>query len=165
MADMNHIQILQLVSRLEDSHSQERIDAIGELSSLVRNNASIIGKHAIPLLYDILRDSSNSLELQDALDLLEKLITIKPSILTSSIATDNVELMLSNANNVNLLLDLLEHTDLTVGVMTSQLLTAIHKINGSKLEQQIQVCPDGMYISCCFKNSRNFFLKLRIRNE
>lgn len=44
---------------------------------------------------------------------------------------------------MDLLLDLLEHEDLTVGVMTSQILTAIHAIDGSILEKQIQDCPAG----------------------
>ena len=40
--------------------------------------------------------------------------------------------------------DLLEHEDLTVGVMASQILTEIHAIDALKLENCIQNCPAGM---------------------
>ena len=40
-------------------------------------------------------------------------------------------------------LDLLEHEDLTVGVMTSQILTEVHAIDPMKLEECIQDCPAG----------------------
>lgn len=39
--------------------------------------------------------------------------------------------------------DLLEHEDLTVGVMASQILTEIHAIDALKLENCIQNCPAG----------------------
>lgn len=39
--------------------------------------------------------------------------------------------------------DLLEHEDLTVGVMTSQILTEVHAIDPMKLEECIQDCPAG----------------------
>jgi hypothetical protein len=43
--------------------------------------------------------------------------------------------------------DLLEHEDLTVGVMASQILTEIHAIDALKLENCIQNCPAGTL--CC----------------
>ena len=45
---------------------------------------------------------------------------------------------------VELLMDLLEHEDLTVGVMASQIMTELHSLDGPLLESQIQKCPDGM---------------------
>jgi len=50
---------------------------------------------------------------------------------------------LSEASYVELLLDLLDHEDLTVGVMASQIMTELHSHGGEKLELQIQKCPDG----------------------
>jgi hypothetical protein len=44
---------------------------------------------------------------------------------------------------VELLLDLLEHSDPVVGVMTSEILTSIHSVAGSSLELAIQECPAG----------------------
>ena len=46
---------------------------------------------------------------------------------------------------MELLLDLLEHEDAVVGVMTSEILTVIHGISGSALEQAIQDCPAGEF--------------------
>ena len=58
-------------------------------------------------------------------------------------AKANTDIILDDGNAIELLLDLLNHEDLTVGVMTSQILTEIHACNGSSLEMQIQQCPDG----------------------
>ena len=55
----------------------------------------------------------------------------------------NTDIILDDHNNVELLLDLLNHEDLTIGVMTSQILTEIHSCNGARLEEQIQLCSDA----------------------
>jgi hypothetical protein len=52
--------------------------------------------------------------------------------------------VLNEMKHVEMLLDLLEHEDLTIGVMTSQIMNALHAQNGPLLEDQIQKCPDGM---------------------
>lgn len=52
--------------------------------------------------------------------------------------------MLGDPETVELLLDLLEHEDLTVGVMTAQVLSQFHVQDPRALEAAIQLCPNGM---------------------
>lgn len=56
----------------------------------------------------------------------------------------NIPSLLGDPANIELLLDLLEHEDMTVGVMTSQVLSQIYSSNPSALETAIQSCPTGM---------------------
>ena len=46
-------------------------------------------------------------------------------------------------------LDLLEHEDFTVGLMTSQILTEVHAIDPLRLEECIQECPAGALLFFC----------------
>ena len=46
-------------------------------------------------------------------------------------------------------LDLLEHEDFTVGLMTSQILTEVHAIDPLRLEECIQECPAGTLLFFC----------------
>ena len=60
-------------------------------------------------------------------------------------AAANASIILSDPSYIELLLDLLEHEDLSVGVMASQIMTEIHSQDGAALESQIQQCPDGSF--------------------
>jgi hypothetical protein len=57
----------------------------------------------------------------------------------------NTTIILSDLKSIELLLDLLEHDDLTVGVMSSQILSEIHVHNEEILEKKIQESPAGFY--------------------
>jgi len=59
-------------------------------------------------------------------------------------AASSASYILTDIMNVELLLDLLEHEDGLVGVMTSEILTEIHAIAGDSLEIAIQECPAGI---------------------
>jgi hypothetical protein len=56
----------------------------------------------------------------------------------------NTKLILNEMNQVELLLDLLEHEDVLVGVMASEILTKMHAVASDELEQTIQDCPAGL---------------------
>lgn len=57
----------------------------------------------------------------------------------------NIHALLEEATTIELLLDLLENEDMTVGVMTSQILSHIHSRTPSLLEDAIQQCPNGAF--------------------
>jgi hypothetical protein len=88
----------------------------------------------------LLREQGTTEEHQEALDLVHRLVSTKDV----TAALDNTSIILSNTGNVELLLDLLEHEDRIIGVMTSQILTEIHTRSGTTLEKQIHDCPNGM---------------------
>eukprot|EP00981_Chlorochromonas_danica_P004341 scaffold867_cov176-Ochromonas_danica.AAC.28 len=136
----NIIQIKQLAHRLESTSSNERLEALSELQSLSRNDPINVGEQALLKAFKILREQSNPEEYCEALDLTSRLISCSDK----TAARRNSDLILSDGGNVELLLELLEHSDLTVGVMTSQILTELHVSDGVQLEQRIQDCPDGM---------------------
>jgi hypothetical protein len=104
------------------------------------SQAKLVGEHSLTKLLEILREHGSVEEYQDVLDLITRLISTKDK--DASIANTNI--ILSQNRNVDLLLDLLEHEDMTIGVMTSQILSEIHHLNGAKLESEIQSCPEGM---------------------
>jgi hypothetical protein len=139
MAAPNIVAVKQLAHRLESSSSSERIDALSELQSLARTSPDIVGEIALRKTFELLKEQSSPEEYCEALDLTLRLIKCR----NKDAATANAGQILSEIANVELLLDLLEHSDLTVGVMTSQILTELHSIDGHTLEQQIQHCPDG----------------------
>jgi hypothetical protein len=141
MAAPNIVAIRQLAHRLESSSSSERIDALSELQTLARTSPDVVGEIALLKTFDLLKEQSSPEEYCEALDLTLRLIKCR----NKDIAITNTGLILSDRANVELLLDLLEHSDLTVGVMTSQILTELHGNDGASLEQQIQHCPDGKY--------------------
>jgi len=91
-------------------------------------------------LIEILKDQASSEEYQEALELISRLVKNKDRIAAAS----NTSIVLSDISNVELLLDLLEHQDAIVGVMTSELLTEIHSVSGGSLELAIQECPAGV---------------------
>ena len=133
--------IRQLSNRLEDASSKERIEALSELLSLARTHSQLVGAEALERILQLLRENGSIEEYQEALDVIHRLV--RKTAQSASAAIDNSNIILSDTRNVDLLLDLLEHTDLTIAVMTSQILTEIHLINGASLEAKIQLCPDG----------------------
>ena len=94
------------------------------------------------LLLDLLKEQGSTEEYQEALDLIYRLIKCPKD---PKAAVTNSELILeTKADNIELLLELLEHTDMVVGITTSQILTEIHANCGPLLERAIQDCHTGM---------------------
>ena len=139
MASDQIVVVNQLASRLENATSVERIDALQELQSHARTAPEIVGSLSLKKVLDFLQEQGSAEEYQEALDLIYRLVKCKDQ----RAAKANTDIILDDGNAIELLLDLLNHEDLTVGVMTSQILTEIHACNGSSLEMQIQQCPDG----------------------
>jgi hypothetical protein len=131
--------IRQLTSRLESSASAERIEALQQLQALSRTNPDTVGEIALSGIFDLLRTHNSSDEYSEALDLASRLITCRDK----DAAYSNTKRILADESNIELLLDLLEHADMMVGVMTSEILTALHAKDGASLEEKIQQCPDG----------------------
>ena len=117
----------------------ERIDALQELQVLARSAPGIVGSLSLKKVLEFLLEQGSAEEYQEALDLIYRLVKCKDQ----QAAKANADILLSHMSTVELLLDLLNHEDLTVGVMTSQILTELHACNGALLEEQIQQCPDG----------------------
>lgn len=133
------VSIKQLTSRLESSVSSERIEALQELQVISRTSPGPVGELAIKNVFDLLRSQSNSEEYSEALDLTSRLIKSRDR----EAALANTARILEDESNVELLLDLLEHSDVMVGIMTSEILTELHSNDNVGLESQIQRCPDG----------------------
>ena len=94
------------------------------------------------LLLDLLKEQGSTEEYQEALDLIYRLIKCPKD---PKAAVTNSELILqTKVDNIELLLELLEHMDMVVGITTSQILTEIHANCGPLLEQAIQDCHTGM---------------------
>jgi hypothetical protein len=139
MASDQIVVINQLASRLENATSVERVYALQELQSHARNAPEIVGSLSLKKVLEFLQEQGSAEEYQEALDLIYRLVKCKDQ----RAAKSNTTIILEDVNAVELLLDLLNHEDLTVGVMTSQILTELHTMNGAELEMQIQACPDG----------------------
>lgn len=133
------VTVKQIASRLENATSLERIDALQELQSIAKQSPEIVGEHSLNKVLDFLKEQGSSEEYQEALDLIYRLVKCRDKVA----AQKNTAIVLGDARSVELLLELLEHEDLMVGVMTSQILTEIHANDGATLESQIQMCPDG----------------------
>ena len=127
--------ITQLSNRLSSaSYSNERVDALQEL------HPDAVGELTLKKVLDFLRDQDDIEECQEALDLISRLIKCRDKLISKL----NTDIVLDDHKNVELLLDLLNHEDLTIGVMTSQILTEVHTCNGTRLEEQIQLCSDAI---------------------
>ena len=143
------------------------------------NTAHFIGQNALKSILQFLSQQQVSVEeYQEDLDLIDRFFSIKnasshwPLILTFlrliktreiDAAHGNATIILSEASYVELLLDLLDHEDLTVGVMASQIMTELHSHGGEKLELQIQKCPDGQNDHSII--SLYYWLRKIFRNE
>jgi hypothetical protein len=137
---MSIIALKRLANRLENATSIERLDALTELQTFARNDAQLVGEYALQKVLDLLKEQGSAEEYQESLDLIDRLIKNRDK----EAVIANSGIILSVTGNIELLLDLLEHEDLTVGVMASQILTEIHATEPLKLESCIQDCPDGM---------------------
>jgi hypothetical protein len=133
--------IKQFANRLQNATTTERIEALNELQTLAKSSPELVGENALQKILDFLKEQGNSEEYQEALDLIYRLIKSR----NKDAAIYNASLVLRELSNIELLLDLLEHEDLTVGVMTSQILTELHATDRFSLESQIQKCPDGFF--------------------
>lgn len=157
MSDQTVQQVRQLSSRLENATSSERIEALEGLQSIAKQSpqsSQLVGEFALKRVLDFLKEQGSSEEYEEALDLIYKLIKNRDK----SVAKANTNIVLAATERVELLLDLLEHEDLLIGVMTSQILTELHCNDGEALEAQIQLCPDGDFLPfihqrLCFNNS------------
>jgi hypothetical protein len=139
MASDQVLVINSLASRLENATSTERIFALQELQSHARTAPELVGSLSLKPLLDFLKEQGSAEEYQEALDLIYRLVKCRDKAASKA----NADIVLGDVQTIELLLDLLNHEDLTVGVMTSQILTEIHANNGAVLEDQIQQCPDG----------------------
>lgn len=139
MASDQIVVINQLASRLENATSVERIYALQELQSHARIVPEIVGSLSLKKVLEFLQEQGSAEEYQEALDLIYRLVKCKDQ----HAAKSNTMIILEDVNTIELLLDLLNHEDLTVGVMTSQILTEVHSNSGAELELKIQACPDG----------------------
>lgn len=133
------VRVKQLTSRLENATASERLDVLQEFQTLARSEPMLIGEFALQRVLDFLKEQGSAEEYQESLDLIDRLVKTRDR----TAANANTEIILSSNGNVELLLDLLEHEDLTVGVMASQLLTEVHANASLKLESCIQDCPAG----------------------
>ena len=110
------------------------------MQALAKSNALEVGKHSLQRLVDLLKEQGITEEYEEALDLINRLVKTKDP----AAAASNTAIILADVMNVELLLDLLEHSDPLVGVMTSEILTEIHSVAGASLELAIQDCPAGI---------------------
>jgi len=101
-----------------------------------------VGKHCMQLLIDLLKEQGSTEEYQEALDLIYRLIKC-PKDTAAAVANSEL-ILLQKTDNIELLLELLEHKDMVVGITTSQILTEIHTACGLHLEKAIQDCHTGM---------------------
>lgn len=138
------IQVRQLANRLESHSTTEKSEALSELLSLSRKNSELVGKYSIPHLFNILKENITFDEYLECLDLISSLISKNSSEPDpSSPSSINALLILDDPNNLDLLLELLEHSDLTIGILVSEILSFIHFHHPKVFEKQIQNCPDG----------------------
>jgi hypothetical protein len=133
--------IKQFANRLQNATSVERMEALNELQTIAKSLPELVGDNALQKIFDFLKEQGSSEEYQEALDLIYRLIKSR----NKNAAEYNSSLVLRELTNIELLLDLLEHEDLKVGVMASQILTELHATDRFSLESQIQKCPDGFF--------------------
>ena len=139
------IHLRQLGNRLESATSgDERIDALRELQHISRNYPEEVGDHCMRAVLELLQEQGGYEEYMEALDLILRLINSK----NTSAASLNTARILAepgkSSDNVDILLELLAHDDMTIGVMSSQILMELHNRAGTALENAIQLCPEGM---------------------
>lgn len=86
-------------------------DALQELQNIAKQFPGIVGEFALKKELDFLEDLGNSEEYQEALDLIFRLVKSKDKVATKK----NTDIILEETDNVELLLDLLEHEDPIIG--------------------------------------------------
>lgn len=137
---MSSQRIRALTFRLEDSTKDERLKALSELQTIAKRESHLVAELSTQSLMEALQEQGEAEEYAEVLSVFDILVKAEED----DVAFANLEILLQDRVNVDVLLELLEHTDMTVSVTTSQLLVDMHNINGDKLEQLIQDCPDGM---------------------
>lgn len=137
---MSSQRIRALTFRLEDSTKDERLKALSELQTIAKRESHLVAELSTQSLMEALQEQGEAEEYAEVLSVFDILVKAEED----DVAFANLEILLQDRVNVEVLLELLEHTDMTVSVTTSQLLVDMHNINGDKLEQLIQDCPDGM---------------------
>lgn len=137
---MSSQRIRALTFRLEDSTKDERLKALSELQTIARRESKLVAELSTQSLMEALQEQGEAEEYAEVLSVFDILLKTDEE----GVAFANLEILLQDRVNVEVLLELLEHSDMTVSVTTSQLLVDMHNINGDKLEQLIQDCPDGM---------------------
>lgn len=162
---MEETNIRQLALSLEDhSTSSERLASLDELNHIVKkpNMAGLVGRLALRnLLHFLTQQQATVEEYLESLDLIDRLLKSREA----GVAAENASIVLSDASYIELLLDLLDHEDATVGVMTSQIMTDIHSHDGAALEALIQRCPDGIKKQYLPVNNHLHHELVRFRNE
>ena len=132
-------EVKQLISRLDNArNSNERLETLEKINAFCRSNAEL-GVQFLTRIVELLHDEGTAEETQECLDIIFKLMKFDPSQ-----NHNNIIALLQDSSNVELLLDMLEHENITVAVMTSQILSQIHTQNPNALENAIQSCPNGM---------------------
>ena len=107
---------------------------------MVKQNCAAVGESTLQFVLDLLKENGESEEYIEALELISKLV--KPK--NGEAALQNAQIIIEDAMNIGLLLDLLEHEDGLVGVMASEILTSVHSLAPAGLEKTIQDCPAGL---------------------
>ena len=110
------------------------------MQTLAKSYPADVGQTSLQVILDLLRDHGTAEEYQECLELLSLLIKNG----NETVSKENANHLVSEASNVELLLDLLEHEDGLIGIMASEILRDAHSLAPAKLEQSIQDCPAGM---------------------
>ena len=134
------VNVRQISIRLEDANTTERIEALEELQRLARVHPRLVCQEALPRILQVLQEQGSNDEYAECLYVMDALIKCKDQ----AVKIDNANMILQESSTVELLLDLLEHNNPSIGVMTSQVLTLLHEANSTRLEALIQQCPEGM---------------------
>ena len=92
-------------------------------------------------MLDLLKDQGSVEEYQECLELISRLLK---TTVDGEAAVANASLVVADTGNIEIFLDLLEHEDGLIGIMTSDLLRDIHFVVPVKLEKAIHDCPAGM---------------------
>jgi len=133
--------IKKLANRLENASSvTERLAALTELQSLAKTEAEEVGLYALQIVIDQLTHATESEEYLEILDLMEKLVRSK----NKEVNVKNSKSILAESRNVETLLELMGHDDITISIIASQILTELHANDGIYLEKTIQQCPNGL---------------------
>lgn len=139
-----------LVCRLQCTKTSESLLVLQGLQALARVNPLDVGNYSIQALFDFLKKENVTPDdmqefqetFQETLDLICRLVNSRDS--EASLSNTKIVLGSEGTRNVELLLNLLENKDMTIGIMASQILTELHRKAGPELEVIIQDCQDGM---------------------
>ena len=133
--------IKKLANRLENAASyQDRSSALKGLQSLAKSEAEEIGSCALQIVIDQLTRTDDTDEYIDILELMQMLVKSK----NVEANIKNSKSILSEIRNVETLLELMGHDNMTISIISSQILTELHANDGVFLEKIIQQCPNGI---------------------